>query len=313
MRKLLGTFGLWFALLGLIAVAHAEPARRPGRQLVQTLITLADSGRLTDPAYVSQLLGMAFTAHVSTQEPFAHNCAPGYRMRPSVITSHDPIRLDPTPFGKPSITRPGFGVINSEPAEISGPTQVHYFLSENHDCSGYVQSNNELTAQLDIGPLSTYDCIAPGEIEYWFPKIVRGYATDGAEIYYYESEASHRTGSTLIFRGFAMTECLLSVSLAQSPSDSLHYQAAKQKQAECMLPHEAAFCRSHAPFGWGDGDIQDEMAAYAVRQCGALDKFLALTPANARPIDTPLPPGTVDPQQSTPCSRINAMLAARPR
>lgn len=78
-----------------------------------------------------------------------------------------------------------------------------------------------------------------------------------------------------------------------------------------MLPHEEQFCRIHPPFGWGDGDVQDEMAAFAVKQCGTLDKFLASTPKNAKPINQrPIP---YDPYKSTPCSRVQAALLQQRR
>jgi hypothetical protein len=48
------------------------------------------------------------------------------------------------------------------------------------------------------------------------------------------------------------------------------------------------------------------MASYAVRQCGALDKFIADTPENARLRETPTP---VEQGVSTPCSRVRARLA----
>lgn len=286
-----------------------EPAPRPGKVLIERLIAIAEAGRLTDSSFVGNTLRMAFTGQLSTMEPFARTCAPGYTKQATTVRSYTPASdLGPTSFGRPSIVRPGFGLINSQPAEISGPTKIIYYVSENHDCSGYVQSGNDIDANLDIGPLSTYDCISPVKLLGWFPKIVRGYATDGAEVYYYQSHNTDSNGSTLSFNSFFGTQCILGIRLTQRSSDSTHYRAAKQRQEACMLPHEEQFCRIHSPFGWGDGDVQDEMAAFAVKQCGALDKFLASTRMSATPINQSTPPEEGDPNKSTPCSRVHAAL-----
>jgi hypothetical protein len=306
---------LFLSLLLLSQSAIAEKlATRPGKILVERLIAIGESGRLADWSYVGGVLQAKFTSRVAMMEPFARNCAPGYAKRQTKVTYFDAASgLQPTPFGRSSITRPGFGIINSEPAEISGETKIRYYVSENHDCSGYVQSSNDIEADLEISPLSTYDCISAGELLEWFPDARQGDATDGALVYYYESARTKQNGTELSFTSFVATPCLLSLRLSQRPRDTLRYQAAQQKQEACMLPHEERFCRSHPPFGWGAGDIQDEMASYAVRQCGTLDKFLTDTPKNARPTNHDEPFEAYDPDKSTPCSRVSARLRGQNR
>ena len=312
MQGFSGVLALILLVVGQSALAE-KATTRPGKLLIERLIAIAESGRLTDPRYVGGVLQAKFTSRVAMMEPFARNCAPGYTKRQSKITYFDAASdLQPTLFGRPSLTRPGFGIINSEPAEISGETKIRYHVSDNYDCSGYVQSGNDIEADLVISPLATYDCVSTGELLGWFPGVKQGDATDGALVYYYESAKTKRNGIGLSFTSFVGTPCLLSLSLSQRPKDSLRYQAAKQKQEACMLPHEERFCRSHPPFRWGDGDIQDDMASYAVRQCGALDKFLAKTPRNARPTTHNEPFEAYDPE-STPCSRVSAHLRGHNR
>ncbi len=300
---------LLLLLLALCQSAIAEkPTPRPGRILVERLIAIAESGRLTDSRYVEAVLQANFTSNVAMVEPFARNCALGYTKRQTRVTRFDAASgLQSTPFGRSSLTVPGFGFLNSKPTEVSGETKIRYYVSENHDCSGYVQSSNDIEADLEIGPLSTYDCISARELLGWFPRIRQIDATDGALVYYYESARTRRNGVALSLSSFVATPCLLDVRLSQRSRDTSRYQAAKQKQEACMLPHEERFCRSHPPFGWGAGDIEDEMASFAVRQCGTLDKFLTSTPKNAQPTNYG-EPFEADPDKSTPCSRVSAVL-----
>ncbi|RYG90188.1 MAG: hypothetical protein EON59_00210 [Alphaproteobacteria bacterium] len=168
-----------------------------------------------------------------------------------------------------------------------------------------MQSRNDVEASLQIGPLSSYDCITDAELKNWFPSVRQLDATDGALFYQYESKQADRNGTALSFTSSWGSPCILGVTLTQRSSDLPKYKAAMQRQEACMLPHMDAFCRSHPPFDWGAGDVQDQMANYAVRQCGVLDKFIAETPKSARPRERAI---ALERGISTPCSRVRAKL-----
>ena len=300
---------LALALLCQVAASSAPAAQeRPGRQLIRHLKAIADAGRLTDAAFVGKTLGMRFTGRSERSSPIAGTCAPGLTKRDGVTTFYTEspgLALQATQFGRASIVRPGFGTINSESGTVSGTTRLTYYVTENHDCSGYISASNAVVADLSIGPISTYDCITPGELRGWLPQAQDAYATDGAIVSYYTG----KNGAVITFNFFVGTPCLLAVSFRQDPADTPRYRAAAQDQAACMLPHEAKFCAAHAPFDWGAGDVQDEMARFAVAKCGSFDAFLKRTRPSARPRESLLAV-EADPGRSTPCSMVQARLAA---
>lgn len=291
-------------LLALGTLASAPSARETtppaGKRLVERLITIADAGAVADPARVGKLLGTGFTVQVSTQEPFAMTCAPGYSKHDSRIVHYT---VAPTP---PSADA------------LPGLASLLYLVTEHHDCSGYVQSGNDIDAELQIAPRAAGLCLTGNELMEWFKGITQGYATDGGLVYYYRSDRSARNGVMLSFLASVDNPCV-GIVLYQRAGDTLRHRVAKQSQYACMLPHEAAFCRAHAPFDWAAGDVQDEMANYAVQRCGALDRFIALTPKTVRPsdLDEPDPSAmseaALDPHASTPCSRVEAAIRHRRR
>jgi hypothetical protein len=234
---------------------------------------------------------------------------PGYVRKPTEVVYHtSKAPMSSTPSGRSPITVPGSSHLSPSPTVVSGPAKVSYYVARYHDCSGYVQSGNDVEASLQIGPLSSYDCISAAELTSWFPRIRQIDATDGALFYHYESKRTDRNGTSLSFTSSWGSPCILGVTLTQRSSDLPRYKAAMQRQEACMLPHMDAFCRSHPPFDWGAGDVQDEMARYAVRQCGSLDKFIAETPGSARPHE---PLIAIEQGISTPCSRVRAKLEAK--
>jgi hypothetical protein len=310
-RSIVAALLVW-SLFGISGSVPAQTlAPRPGQVLIQRLIAIAESGKATDASYVGAVLQLDFSSRAETMAPFSTSCAPGYQKKPTDVVYHTAAQPLPlTQSGRSPVTVPGFGNPSPSQTIVSGPAKVSYFVIRFHDCSGYVQSSNDVEATLDIGPLSAYDCITTAELNFWFPRTQQLDATDGALVYYYGSKQTERNGASLTFTSSVGAPCLMGVTLTQRSSDVPRHQAARQRQESCMLPHMEAFCRSHPPFDWAAGDVQDEMASYAVRQCGALDKFIAGTPENARLRETPTP---VEQGVSTPCSRVRARLALEKR
>ena len=302
------------AALVLLLSLSAAPVPRPGQVLIARVKALVDSGRLADPALVAQTLHMRFDVRsqrspsFEAQASYPIDCAIGLRRRDDLVNFYTPTSataLRPAPFGR-ALSAHGAAPIGSPPpVAVSDAPHLTYLIATEHDCTGYIRLNEETRAELQIGPLNSLDCISDEDLHAWLPAVQRGYATDGAEVSHYENR---RAGLLASFDSAAGSPCLLSLSIRQEPRLIPRYQAAKQRQRACMVPHRIEFCRRHPPFGWGDGDVQSDMDSYAARACGTLDSFFAHTPVGAQPRDVSLAPE--DPQHSTPCSRAEAELTA---
>lgn len=292
----------------LPCLVSAAPAPRPGQVLIARLQVLADSGRMGDPDFVARTMGVTFSpADEQSTPPIMAPCAPGLTALPwhSVTRHPDPaIAPKPTPFGRARMAVPAFTI--NPGGKVAGKPALTYAVRTEHDCTGYVSLATEQTAEISFGPMSTYDCVTPDELRQWVPAATYQQGSDGAENWSYRN---NRTGARISFDFFAFTPCMLSIDVEQAPRLTPRYAAARRRQQLCMVPHQAAFCRRHAPFGWGDGDVQGEMDAFAERRCGTLDSFYARTPASPREVS--MPPALSRAGSATPCARIEAALGER--
>ena len=142
MRWTVAALLVCFSLLRIGGSVPAQAvAPRPGQALIERLIAIAESGKVTDAAYVEAAIQLEFTSRTEQIDPLGITCAPGYHKKPTEVVYHTAKQALPsTASGRSPITVPGSSHLSPSPTVVSGPAKVSYYVARYHDCSGFVQS-----------------------------------------------------------------------------------------------------------------------------------------------------------------------------
>jgi len=263
---------------------------------ISRLRAVADSGRLSDPATVSNLLGLSFNSVTSNQEPQPGACSETMGIKTRQTTTHDIAGESwyvPTSMGVPRLSVPSFAI---NPAFVIGdndlPSTMYASRRLLYCNDPHVTARDTTETRLVFKNLPRFACISDDDIRSLMPTAELQQATDGYHFYRYRGNVNNQNGTVLQFSFRAFVPCSLDVQIEQSTKRGLRYVKVESELSLCRRMALDKYREGHPPIRWLDARDLEAKARYAedvtaadqhmVRACGTFeDRYGTESPSRA--------------------------------
>lgn len=280
-----------------VQAGSSEAKAEPVQFLLEKVKEIADQGALFEPDKVARIMDLRFqqvTAENIKQPP---DCSAEVAFRSFMNTT---ITVDGQSWYRPLPTGAGnmpVGGMFVPPGAKTGDAKFGYHVSHAQKCTDVLGLLDETTATMDLSGLPSYACVKVADIKKAMPAATYAMGTDGMSAVHYRGLLNDDSATTVTFDLNWGNSCALGIRIEQNRTHGLRFQRALAKYEQCARPAEQQFCHAHAPFGWGDGQTQNEMLRYANKVCGTQNTLYLREPLTGKkPVD--LPPLA---RRKTPC------------
>jgi len=305
LRNIVLAMGLAPTVLGGCASASKEaPTSHVGTwagatsvpAFISRLRAVADSGRLSDIATVSNLLGLSFNSVTRDQEPEPGACSETMGVKIRQTTTHDISGESwyvPTSMGVPSLRVPSFAVNPAFAIGDNDPPSLMYASHRMLYCNDpHVTARDTTETQLAFKNLPRFACITEADIRSLMPMAAFQQATDGYHFYRYIGNINNQNGTILQFSFRAFASCSLDIQIKQSTQTGLRYVKAESELSPCRRLALDKYREGHAPVRWLDARDLEAKARYAedvaaadqhmLQACGTFeDRYREKSPSRA--------------------------------
>ncbi|WP_159998461.1 hypothetical protein [Roseomonas sp. 18066] len=281
-RLLLAFFLFCPALAQAADPAALDPAARKAWFMTQ-LAGLLPSG-LADPREVGQRLALDLSGTALQRVAPGADCRNPYdaRSRLQLALTPTPAWYAALPGGMQGETIPGF-MIN--PPSVIGAPAIAYRRDDIQHCSGRDKPMAWRESELSFQNLPAFACVDADDIRAAFPRAAFTMATDGVSLWSAAQEGAGGEATRVTFSFRAGMRCALGARLQSSPLLGARFARAGNAFRRCRVASDRAFCAGRPGFGWGDGEVIDQMDDAATAACGTIaslyDRNLAEGPETA--------------------------------
>ena len=252
--------------------ATLAPAARKAWFLTQLAGLLRDG--LDDPQAVGQRLALDLSGTPVQRVAPGQDCRNPYDAR-----SQWQLALTPAsawyvamPGGMQGRTIPGFTI---NPPSVIGAPAVAYRRDDIAHCSGRDKPMAWRESELSFGHLPAFACVTADDIRARLPGAGFTLATDGVSLWTATAEGADGSATRLSFTYRAGIPCAVAARMQTSPLLGARFARACNAFRRCRIASDRAFCAGRPAFGWGDGEVIDQMDDAATAACGTIASLYA--------------------------------------